>query len=259
LAVNKSSIWLLALILLSQRSAVGQGKPGDCTAEAFPPRWSADATYLCSWATKGRFARDIRVFSPDHKKAVHVIDEHWLVEIGGKKLSLAATKSYVSDYPAELAWSPDSRAFYITQSDGTSELQGFHTEAYLVDEQGVRPLPHIDRIVHRRFDRRHKCLLYFAGESGRPGDRFEDDYANVAGFKWVDGSSRLILVAEIPPDQACGEHRGYFGSYLLSTSDLRIIRQYSPEELVQEWGASIGFRLKANYDDLTLVERKARP
>lgn len=206
--MNKRSIWLLALILLSRCSVVARGKPGDCTAKPFPPRWSADATYLCSWATKQGFARDIRVYSPDRKKSVHVIDEHWFVEIGVKKLSLAATKSYVSDYPAELAWSPDSRAFYITQSDGTSELQGFHTEIYLVDERSVQQLPDLDRIVHRRFDRRHKCVLYFAGESGRSDDRFEDDYANVAGFKWVDGSSRLILVAEVPPDQACGEHRG---------------------------------------------------
>jgi len=165
----------------------------------------------------------------------------------------------VSDYPAELAWSQDSRAFYITQSDGTSELQGFHTEIYRVDERGVRQLPNIDRVVHRRFDHRHKCVLYFAGDKGKPDDRFEDDYSNVAGFKWIDGSGQLILVAEIPPDQACGEHRGYFGGYLISTTDARITRQYSPEELVQQLSGTLGFRLKENYDDLTSDERKAQP
>jgi hypothetical protein len=217
--------------------ALAQGKASECTPTAFPPRWSAEATYLCSWSTKQGFARDIKVYSPDRTKTVHVINQRWFVEVGGKELGLDPKESYVSDYPAELAWSPDSTAFYITQSDGTSEIQGFHTEIYRVTERGVRQLPNLNLMVHRQFDHRHKCVLYFAGDNGKPDDRYEDDYSNVAGLKWLDGSSQLILVAEIAPDQACGEHRGYFGGYLLSTVDGRILRRYSPQGIgsAVEW------------------------
>lgn len=205
--------------------------------------WSREATYLCSAATKEGFTRNIDVYSPDHRKAVRVTNDHWSVLIGERIVRLSLQDSYVSYYPAELAWSSDSTMFYITQSDATSEINGFHTEIYRVDEQTVSPLPGLQSAVQGHFRERHKCD--------------EEDY-NIAGLSWAGGSNDIIIIAEIPPDSVCGP-RGYFGGYVISTAEARIIRQYTPQELFQRWGKLFGSRIRENYANLTPAERRKDP
>ncbi|MGO9086952.1 MAG: hypothetical protein ACLQBK_17155 [Candidatus Sulfotelmatobacter sp.] len=165
------------------------------------------------------------------------MNDRWVVEIDGRDVGPGPENNYVSYYPAELSWAPDSRAFYLTQSDATSEIDGFHTEAYRVNEQGVEQLPNLDRTVHEQLDHRHDCLQSFQGK------RYNENRSNVAGLGWVDGSDRILLVTEIVPDSDCGP-RGYFGGYLLSTTDGRVLHAYSPHELAEHWGTVLGARLK---------------
>ena len=161
---NRTCLITLVLLIPSLAQATycpPQGKPG---------AWSKQATYLCSRAVKQGFARDIRVYSPDRSKAVHVVNGHCFVEVGKTTLRLSSEESYVSDYPAELSWSPDSSAFYITQSDATSEINGFHTELYRVNEQTVRRMQDIWSMANDRFGKRHECV---------------NEDPNVAGLEWV--------------------------------------------------------------------------
>jgi hypothetical protein len=130
------------------------------------------------------FVRDIRVYSPDHRKAVHVVNDHWFVEIGKSTLRLSPEESYVSDYPAELSWAPDSAAFYITQSDATSEINGFHTELYQVNEQTLRRMEDIWSVVNDHFAKHHECA---------------DEDPNVAGLTWLGGSIQIIVMPRYLP------------------------------------------------------------
>lgn len=214
-----------------------------CPPQGKSGAWSKEATYLCSRATKKGFTRDIRVYSPDRGKAVHVVNDHWFVEIGKSTLRLSPEQSYVSDYPAELSWSPDSSAFYITQSDATSEINGFHTELYKVNEQTLRRMHDIWSVVNDHFGKSHECA---------------DEDPNVAGLTWVGGSSQIVVIAEIPSDSVCAP-REYFAGYLISAADSQVIHEYTPQELFLRWGGVFWGRLRGDYRELHLAERKEEP
>jgi hypothetical protein len=235
----KGKIWLIALVLLIPNLA----RATYCPPQGKPGVWSKEATYLCSRATKEGLARDIRVYSPDRGKAVHVVNDHWFVEVGKNRLRLNTEESYISYYPAELSWAPDSAAFYITQSDATSEINGFHTELYKVDEKALRRMQDIWQVVYDRFAKRHKMA---------------DEDPNVAGLKWERGSSQIIVIAEVPADSV-GARREYFGGYVMSTADSKVIHEYTPQELFRRWGGVFGLRLKGDYHDLHSAERKEEP
>ena len=171
------------------------------------------------------------------------MNDHWFVEIGKSTMRLSPEESYVSDYPAELSWAPDSAAFYITQSDATSEINGFHTELYRVDEQTVRRVQDVSPVVNDHFAKRHECVT-------------EDP--NVAGLKWVGGSSQIVVLAEIPPDSVCAP-REYFAGYLISTAESQVIHEYSPRQLFRRWGGVFGIRLRIDYHGLSRPQRATEP
>jgi hypothetical protein len=224
-----------------------------CPVDGKPGIWSKEAVYLCSKARGAGFTRDVRVYSPDHGKAVDVTGDHWSVEVSGKKLGgIPRARSYVSFYPAELSWAPDSLAFYITQSDATSEINGFRTDVFLVSKT-VRGGPNINQVVEAQFKRDHACVLRF-----QEGKHVDDASFNVAGLKWTKGSQQMIIAVEIPPDSACGP-RGYFGGYAIDLRYGSIAREYSPSELSQHWRPYFGKRLKDDYGALTARQRALAP
>jgi hypothetical protein len=189
----------------------------------------------------------------DHLMAVYVSNDQWTLVAGEKKFRLPMPSSYVSFYPAELSWAPDGNAFYITQSDATSEIDGFHTEVFTVSDARANPGPDITQEVLARFHLTHRCSLAFDG-----GVRYDDSDANIAGLAWADGSSQLVVVAEVPPDSSCGT-RGYFGGYLVRVTDGKILRTYSPLELHRRWRKAFGIRLISDYSHLNTAARARLP
>jgi hypothetical protein len=212
-----------------------------CPATGKPGVWSKKATYLCSRATKTGFTRDMKIYSPNHRMRVHVVNDHWYVEIGERVLRLTESESYVSYYPAELSWSPDSSMFYITQSDATSEINGFHTDVYRVGDRDISILPNLVSPVRDHFGQRQGC---------------KDEGANVAGLGWFD--KKILVVAEVPPDSDCGP-RGYFTGYQISPIEAQILSEYNPQSLIQRWGSLFGLRLKENYAELRPPQRRGEP
>lgn len=185
----------------------------ECPPAGKPGTWAHTATYLCSTASSTGFVRNITVYAPDHLKAVHVMNDRWTLVAGDKTIELPIPDSYVSFYPAELSWAPDSRAFYITQSDATSEIDGFHTEVYIVSDAHANRGLDITQEVLARFRLNNGCSLAFGGDV-----RYDDSDANIAALAWVDGSNQILVVAEVPSDSSC-EIRGYFGGFLVSVAD----------------------------------------
>jgi len=221
-----------------------------CTGQVGTGLWSTEAVDLCT-SMKGTAPTDTRnllIRSPDHKKVIHVVGEEWWLEIGDSKFSLGAKASYLQ-YPAELSWAPSSNAFYITWGDGN--IAGFVTELYRVEDKIVRRLPDVNPALQEDFNRNHKCVFYNHGKD-------VGDDPNVAGLKWVNDSSQLILVAEVPPEGIC-EQAGYFGGYLVSASDGRILKRFSPLDLEKAWGTVFGDRLRGDFEGLTSKEKTMVP
>jgi len=241
------NLWLAGFVLVL--SVIGECS--DCPPRGKPGFWSTNAVYLCSRWDGSQFVREIRIASPDGQKAVHVVGDHWVVEVGNKILSLDHKTSYVSFYPAELAWAPDSNAFYIVQSDATSEINGFHTELFGIEQQELKPLVAINRLVGDDLARRYKCLPLASGSD-------PEDYPNIAGLKWMDGSAKIVVIAEVVPHSSC-EHMGYFGGYVVSVSDGTVVNRYSPQDVMTRWPTVVGTRLQDDFKGLGPKEKHALP
>lgn len=219
--------------------------------------WSREATYLCpQW--KGReFTRDMRVKSPDGEATIRVGREHWWLEIGGEKISLPPRESRLTDDDsrvtenAELAWAPDGKTFYLTQTENRAGVQGFYTGVYRIVKGRVLSLLNIDEIVQREFDVRHRCVSYDAR-----GKRYSEE-ADIAAVRWVDGPDQLLMIAETPYDSEC--RRGYFAGYMVSLSQRKVTQRYSARELMNRWETVVGDRLWEDFRSLTPRQKDAAP
>jgi hypothetical protein len=236
---------LLSLLLMS----IGLVTPAQitlCPPGCNPGRWSTEATDLSSDSSKAPYnSRNIQVYAPDHHKSVHVVKENWWVEAEGTRMSSSTEASEIL-YPAEVAWAPDSQSFFITQSVGYSA--GYHTDIYRIMENKLVPVE-VNRIVEREFDRRHKCFDRGTKEGNDP---------NIAGFKWLGGSDRLLIVAEVPPIGVCKDLE-YFGGYEVSLNSQRIVQRFSPQQLADRWGEVLGERLKSNLGYLSREAKATMP
>jgi hypothetical protein len=195
-----------------------------------------------------RRGRDLLIYSADRSFEVHVVKDRWWVIVGRKRLALVARQSNVG-CPAELSWSPDNKAIYITQSDGS--IGGFHTDIYVVSGDSLNAAPDITQEALRDFNRKRKCVQRVKGKL------LEED-RNIAGVKWAKGSSRLLVAVEIRPDSLCAQ-RGYFAGYLVAVPGGEILARYSPIQLLRVAAGELGPRLKGDFADLSREDRAQLP
>jgi hypothetical protein len=226
------------------------GQEPECRPGASPGWWSTNAIDLCTGTkdTVPDLTRDLTIATKDHMKTVRVVKGNWWVESLGRKFDFGPEKAQVG-YPAELAWSPDGRAFYITSGRGL--ITGYTTELYQVKDGKVEQLPDINRIIKEDFERRHKCVFVDNGKD-------IGDEPNVGGLDWIGGSKQILVAAEVPPHSLCSQP-GYFGAYLISVREGRILNRYSPKQLLQGWPRVAGQRLKDDYKGLSRREKLLVP
>jgi hypothetical protein len=235
----------LSMVLLFDLMCIVSADAAECSPYCGPGRWSTDAIDLSSRKVKEPYKdRGIQIDSPDHQKSFHVVNDHWWVEVGAKRVSLS---QQVSDLlcPAEMAWAPDSRTFFITSSIGYST--GYRTNVYRVTEDKLLAITEFSSVVQKDFDRHHRCF------DGRVGNA-----PNVAGFKWLGGSDRLLVIAEVPPVGICKEAE-YFGGYEIALESRQIFQRFSPQQLSDRWGEVLGERLKSNLAYLSADTRATVP
>jgi len=235
---------LAALLILVQASLLG-ARETTCPPGCHPGRWSTEAIDLSTQKVKAPYGdRDIRVYSPDHQKSFRVVNDRWWVEVGGKRLSQQGESSALY-YPAEVAWAPDSRAFFLTLSFG--DTTGYTAAVYRVSEEKLIPVLHMNPMIQKDFDRHHKC--FDAGTGNDP---------NVAGLKWLQDSDRLLVIAEVPPVGIC-KQMGYFGGYEISLASMKIVGRFSPEQLADRWIGALGDRLSSNFSNLSQAAKASVP
>ena len=219
-----------------------------------PGWWSAAAVDLIDFPDSthcyDESSRNISLPSPDGKTELRLYgDSLRFIHRNPTGPALHIPHFATVGYPAEISWAPDSNAFYITESNGS--IRGFQTAVYYGQASRLRELPNISPVVWSAFNDHHQCV-----EVGHDNNKYVVD-ANIAGLRWMENSSRLLVIAEIPVDSDCA--RGYFAGYLVALPDRKILARYSPSELVKRYPESIGRRLRADYDELSPGERAAAP
>jgi hypothetical protein len=108
----------------------------------------------------------------------------------------------------EAAWAPDSKAFFITYSDGGNVGQ-YHVKIFYVtdsDPRVVEPIPDGSTLFQPR------C--------------FGPEPPNVGAIKWMGGGSKSLLIAvEVPPHSSCAS-MGTFEAFEIELPSGKVISKY---------------------------------
>lgn len=194
------------------------------------PSYSQQATAI--WANiwiKKEPVGTIRIPSPDRTNAVTAVydlktDSTLLTVAAGTKQFKAKVQGSVG---SELAWSSDSKAFFLTYSD--AGLGGeYFTLVFYVSEQGLRKL-NPSSVVKRAFG--HAIC------SGGPSP------VNVVGVAWMRGSDRILIAAQIPPLSVCDSYNT-FKAFELALPSAVVIKSYGQIAAKQSFWSYLGKDLR---------------
>jgi hypothetical protein len=168
--------------------------------------WSRSAAAI--W---GGDARTIP--SPDGKKAIVIrppqnpdsAETHTVsVEANGREYR-TSIGAWVN---AEAVWSPDSKAFFVTYSDG-GLVGTYHVKIVYMEAEALRivePVPNGRRL--------------FAPTC------FDPERPNVAAVRWMgEDSSRLLIAVQVPPHSSCAR-MGTFKAFEIAVPDGTVLANY---------------------------------
>lgn len=188
------------------------------------PMYSRSATSI--WASG-----DITIPAPDGKRAIVVKPA---VDANGEETHIVFVRAGGHDSRtklgalvlAEVAWAPDSNAFFVTYSDGGG-VGTYHVEVVYVSENGihvVEPVPNGRRLL------KPTC--------------FDPEMPNVGAIGWIgNGSDRLAIAVEVPPHSSCAS-MGTFKAFVIQLPDGKVISKYGQVEAKRTFSKLIGSELK---------------
>jgi len=109
---------------------------------------------------------------------------------------------------AEAVWSSDSKAFFVTYSDG-GNVGTYHVKVFYATDVGLRviePVPNGRRL--------------FAPTC------FDPERPNVAAIRWMGtDSSRLLIAVEVPPHSSCAS-MGTFRAFEIGLPEGNVLSRY---------------------------------
>lgn len=205
-------LWLLALgagvlVCLPVESVSAHGE------------WSREATSL---GYKGE-TRKVEVPAPDRRKTVVVEGVSIFVRVDRRRLP--GTENEGVGTLAELAWAPDSTAFFITESLGGA-VGEWRVAVYVIENQSIH-VKDVTQDVIKQFKGHYECK--------------EPEEPNVGAVKWLNGSTKLLVIAEVPPHSSCPE-MGKLRGYLVEAVSGKITQEFDESELRARWGPYLGQR-----------------
>lgn len=112
-----------------------------------------------------------------------------------------------------VVWSPDSRKFLISYSDGGA-IGGFHVHIYRVRTDSVKEMSEPPVMAFKDFENRYYCKTR--------GD-------NIEGIGWTSNSAAVFFIASVYPTSDCAPIWDKALGYLVSLNG-EIIRRYTRSE-----------------------------
>jgi hypothetical protein len=233
---------LLLLLLTFAVAATAQEHRNSCR-QGFHTLYSHSATTL-----DPAFGHPVIISSPDHSKTLSArtaedpkdpdgLHINYTVRIGGKTF-----KTKLLGFNGEVAWSPDSKAFAVTQTEGGGSL-GSRVYAFFVDETELKKLD-VSTPIERDFGTPVKCEVKVPPNTGF--------------VHWGVDSSTLLVAAEVVPVSICS-CMGTYRVYEMALPSLTIVRAYSQTEAKKRFWGELGCELR-DADDKCVpgVERHFR-
>jgi hypothetical protein len=175
--------------------------------------WSSAAIHLSQIGKQNR-----TLTSPDGHKEIVTQGYGFRVKQLSSGKELPETDSYGLGGLGEIGWAPDSNAFFVTQSDG-GLVGTWSVAVFLISDSGVKQ-EDVSAAVLQDFEKRYKCD--------------EPQIPEIAAIKWLEGSSELLLLAEVPNHSSCPQ-MGMVRGYLVSVPDGKIVQELDRKTLLHDW------------------------
>jgi hypothetical protein len=204
----------------------------------------------------------VRIPSPDKTKTVVVDYTQFYqdynqpvvgyVEAYGKRFKIEP--EYLLDpkllwgVDSELAWAPDSKAFYVNYSDGGA-VGGYHALIYYADPSGIRktePTRSVQRLYYS-----HPVACFGPNADNQHPRVGPPEEPNVGAVAWLGDSTRLLIAAEVPPHSSCDD-MGTFRLYDVSLPTGRVLKSYGQIEAKKRFWKDLGMELRDADDDCIL-------
>ncbi|MBI5843776.1 MAG: hypothetical protein HZB23_03805 [Deltaproteobacteria bacterium] len=183
--------------------------------------WAKEAALLHGETHK---ARRIEVISPDKRKVAVISGVTLGVRMDGKNLTVTGHTEI--ETLAEMQWSADSSAFFITESYGGA-VGDWHVTVYLLGEKKVESYD-VTQKAFPAFKKHFVCI--------------EPEDPNFGALKWLEGSKKLLVAAEVPPHSSCPE-MGKLRGYVIEVPSGNILKEYEEDKLRTIFGEYFGNRL----------------
>jgi hypothetical protein len=181
--------------------------------------------------------------SPDGRNVVSVrlLDDnadHFPSEVRVRTPSGTLTSKIQFGLNAEVLWSDDSRAFAVTGSQEGGNGQ-YHSDAFYIRSGRLVREP-LTSLIERAFGHPVKC-----GWAESP---------NVVAVKWLDGSKRLLVAAQIINHSNCDSF-GTFKGFVVNPDDPHVVKSYDQIEMKRLFGSDLGPWLQGAEDACIVTPR----
>jgi len=189
------------------------------------------------------------ILSPDGQFRVILGDYREEKDSEGGRLRVFQGKKELGSYDLRdlsggmfVRWSPDSRAFFLMWSNG-GMIGGYDVRIFRISSDAVREIFPLG-LAEKEFKSEHKC----------PARGI-----NVFAVRWLEGSDRLMIAAQVYPTSDCGEEMGFTQGFTIHLDDGAIIERQSADAIEREmrecptliWPTGL-------WDDRTLQQAKAK-
>jgi hypothetical protein len=140
----------------------------------------------------------------------------------------------------EVLWSPDSKAFLI--NGGTSAYSGFFVTIYLVSNADVKKL-HVTEAAQVDMVKVFPPCRALNRDDNLCAKIAKHPAFNMSGIAWLDGSSGIVVMAEIPCSSSYGGIMCQVQGYELTVPSGSIAMRLTPRDLKARWQQSMAWTL----------------
>ena len=147
---------------------------------------------------------------------------NYKVRTAGKTLAVN-----LSGFNGKVAWSPDSKAFAVTQTEGGGSL-GSRVYVFFIEVNKLRRLD-VSGLIEKHFGHPVKCDI--------------DIPPNTGFISWKTDSSTLLVAAEVVPVSVCS-CSGTYRVYEMNLPNMTIVRTYSQTEAKKQFWNLLGCELQ---------------
>ncbi len=202
-------------------------------AAADKPNWARKGTGFAGVCPSGN-CRPLRIVAPDKKSLVEVIyqDGNAYLRVTGADKQAREIRDVSNSPQNDLLWAPDSKAFFIDAGEGMTSPA--FVQVYLLDEEQLRALDVTRQVEQDMVKTYPPCkALYLDEASCRKLER--DPGYNLTAIDWVDDSSVLVVLAQVPCTSNYGGIMCQAMGYEVEVPSGKILKRMTPAEFKAEW------------------------